>query len=139
MDDCVFCKISKKEIAAEIVFEDNQVLAFKDIRPSAPVHYLVIPRDHIQSIAHLSSVRGHEGSQRDSAPNGVEGNHPEIVARLIYVAKDLAKKLGLTGYKLVFNVGREGGQLIDHLHLHLLGGWTKKEDIESMPHPRLDK
>lgn len=119
--DCVFCKIAKKEIPTEFVYENKDVLGFKDIRPSAPVHYLIIPREHIQSIAHL------------------EGNHRDILAALIYVAKGLAKKEGLKGYKLVFNVGREGGQVIDHLHLHLLGGWTRKIDIDMMPHPSLDK
>lgn len=105
MSDCIFCKIAKKEIPAELAMETDSLMAFKDIRPSAPVHYLVIPKEHIQSIAHL------------------EGNHKEILAGLIYAAKDLAVKFGLKGYKLVFNVGREGGQVIDHLHLHLLGGW----------------
>ncbi len=108
--NCLFCKIAGKEIPASIAFEDSQVIAFKDIKPSAPVHYLVIPKEHIQSIAHL------------------EGNHKEILAAIIYTAKNLAEKLGLKGYKLVFNVGREGGQVIDHLHLHLLGGWTKAEE-----------
>jgi len=121
MTDCIFCKISKKEIPSEIIYEDKSVVAFKDIRPSAPVHYLVVPREHIKSIAHL------------------EDNHHDIVAVLIFVAKSLAKKADLKGYKLVFNVGREGGQVIDHLHLHLLGGWMKKEDIEVMPHSKLDK
>ena len=110
MQDCIFCKIVKKEIPTEFALEDDQVAAFKDIHPSAPVHYLVVPKEHIQSIAHL------------------EGNHKEILAAIIYAAKNLAAKLGLKGYKLVFNVGREGGQVIDHLHLHLLGGWTKKEE-----------
>ena len=87
--------------------ETDQIVAFKDIKPSAPVHYLIVPKDHIDSIAHL------------------EHNHRDILAKLVYTAKDLATKAGLTGYKLVFNVGREGGQLIDHLHLHLLGGWTE--------------
>ena len=105
--DCVFCKIAKREIPTEFVMETGQILAFKDIKPSAPVHYLVIPKEHIQSIAHL------------------EGNHKEIIAGLVYAAKELAVKLGLKGYKLVFNVGREGGQVIDHLHLHLLGGWSR--------------
>ncbi len=105
MSDCIFCKIVKKEIPTEFAIDTDEILAFKDIRPSAPVHYLVIPKEHIQSIAHL------------------EGNHKEILAGLIYAAKDLAVKFGLKGYKLVFNVGREGGQVIDHLHLHLLGGW----------------
>jgi len=119
--DCIFCKIAKKETPADFIFENNQVVAFRDIRPSAPVHTLIIPKEHIQSIAHL------------------EGNRRDILSALIYAAKDLAAREGLRGYKLIFNVGREGGQVIDHLHLHLLGGWTKKEDIDPMPHPGLDK
>jgi len=119
--DCIFCKIAKKEISSEIVFENKDLIIFKDIKPSAPVHYLIVPKEHIQSIAHL------------------EGNHKDVLAGLIYSAKDEAQKLGLKGYKLVFNVGREGGQVVDHLHLHLLGGWAKKADIDAMPCPSLDK
>lgn len=115
--DCIFCKIAKKELPSAVLLEDDQVMAFKDIHPSAPVHYLVIPKEHIQSIAHL------------------QGNHTEIISRLIFAAKKLAEQAGLKGYKLVFNVGKEGGQVIDHLHLHLLGGWTRKLDIDAMPHP----
>jgi histidine triad (HIT) family protein len=121
---CVFCGIVKKEVGAEILYEDDAVIAFKDIRPSAPVHYLIVPKEHIQSISHL------------------QNNHSEIISRLIFTAKALAEKGGLTGYKLVFNVGREGGQVIDHLHLHLLGGWRLDRDksaIENLPHPGLDK
>lgn len=118
--DCIFCKISKKEIPAEVAMENDKLTAFKDVRPSAPVHYLVVPKEHIQSIAHL------------------EGNHRDVLAEMIYAAKDLAAKLGLKGYKLVFNVGREGGQIIDHLHLHLLGGW-KKDESGNLPHPGVDK
>ena len=121
MPDCVFCKITKKEIPAEIIFEDGDLIVFKDIKPSAPLHYLVVPKEHIQSIGHL------------------QNNHKEIISKLIFRAKDEAQKAGLKGYKLVFNVGREGGQIIDHLHLHLLGGWTQKGDIDAMPHPGLDK
>lgn len=119
--DCVFCKIVKKEIPTDLLYEDDRLVAFKDIHPSAPVHQLIVPKEHIRSIAHL------------------EGNHKEVLAALIYTAKDLASEAGLKGYKLVFNVGSEGGQVIDHLHLHLLGGWGRKEDIEAMPHPSLDK
>ncbi len=119
--DCIFCRIIKKEIPSDILYEDDAVIVFKDAHPSAPVHYLVVPKDHIQSIAHL------------------EGNHKEVLASIIYTAKNMAEKLGLSGYKLVFNVGREGGQVIDHLHLHLLGGWNRKADIEAMPQPSLDK
>lgn len=121
---CLFCKIVNKEIPSEILYEDDEVIAFKDIKPSAPVHYLVVPKEHIQSIGHLG------------------GNHKEIVSQLIFTAKKLAEEAGLRGYKIVFNVGREGGQIIDHLHLHLLGGWhpvKNKEEIDAMPHPNLDK
>lgn len=105
--DCIFCKISIGEISSETVYEDSEVKVFKDLHPKAPVHLLVIPRIHIQSIAHL------------------EANHNDVIAKLIYTAKKVAEDRGLTGYKLLFNVGREGGQVIDHLHLHLLGGWAK--------------
>lgn len=118
MSECIFCKISKKEVPAAMLYENDKVMAFKDIRPSAPVHILVVPREHIESITHL------------------EGNHRDILAELIYTAKNLAVKSGLKGYKLVFNVGREGGQVIDHLHLHLLGGWGKGGG-DNLPHPGL--
>lgn len=114
--DCIFCSIANKQIPADFVYEDEKLVVFKDIKPDAPVHYLIVPKEHIQSIAHL------------------EGNHKEILAAMIYTAKDLAKKMGLKGYKLVFNVGREGGQLIDHLHLHLLGGWNGQTELEKMNH-----
>lgn len=105
MEDCIFCKIGAGTVASEVVFEDEEVMAFKDMHPKAPVHLLVIPKIHIQSIAHLQE------------------NHNGVIAKLIYTAKALAPRYELKGYKLVFNVGREGGQVIDHLHLHLLGGW----------------
>lgn len=111
--NCLFCQIAQGEKQADVVYEDNDVKVFKDIHPKAPVHLLVIPKIHIQSIAHL------------------EENHSDVIARIIYAAKATAAKLGLQGYKLVFNVGREGGQVIDHLHLHLLGGWGHKEDADS--------
>lgn len=112
--ECIFCKIIKKENPVAFVYEDDAVVIFKDIKPAAPTHYLVVPKIHIQSIAHL------------------EGNHRDILAALIYAAKDLAARLGLKGYKLVFNVGREGGQIIDHLHLHLLAGWSQKKNSEKL-------
>ena len=108
--DCLFCKIAQGEIPSDTLYEDKEMRVFKDIHPKAPVHLLVVPKMHIQSIAHLKA------------------DHTEIAARLLYTAKDIAKKEGLAGYKLVFNVGREGGQVIDHLHLHLLGGWPSKEE-----------
>lgn len=108
--DCIFCKIATEDAHADIVFSDKDVIVFTDINPKAPVHLLVVPKEHIQSIAHL------------------EANHADVVAKLIYTAKNVAKKMALGGYKLVFNVGRDGGQVVDHLHLHLLGGWDKPED-----------
>jgi len=106
--DCIFCKIIKKEVSADIVWEDNEIVVFKDINPKAPIHFLVVPKEHIRSI-------------KDLGPE-----HSDIVSKLIYTAKDVARKEGLAGYKLIFNVGRQGGQLVDHIHLHLLGGWDKK-------------
>lgn len=110
--DCLFCKIASGEVSSEIIYEDDELKAFTDIRPSAPVHILVIPKIHIESIAHL------------------EENHNDIIAKLIYRAKQIAADRDLLGYKLVFNVGREGGQVIDHLHLHLLGGWGSKDNSD---------
>lgn len=121
MSDCVFCKITNKEVPADVAYEDGKIMVFKDIRPSAPVHYLAVPKEHVESVAHLGE------------------NHQDLIVAMIYAAKKVAEAKGLKGYKLVFNVGREGGQVIDHLHLHLLGGWTQKSDIDAMPHPGLDK
>lgn len=106
-ENCIFCKIINKEIPAEIIFENDVLIIIKDIKPSAPFHHLVIPKKHIPSVAHL------------------EENDRDILADLFFAAKDDAQKAGLKGYKTIFNVGREGGQIIDHLHLHLMGGWTK--------------
>ena len=108
--DCLFCKIAKGDVASDIVYEDNEIKVFKDIHPKAPLHYLVVPKTHIQSIAHL------------------EADHNDIIVKIIYTAKREAEKAGLEGYKLIFNVGKEGGQEIDHLHLHLLGGWSTDAD-----------
>ncbi|OGF69695.1 histidine triad nucleotide-binding protein [Candidatus Giovannonibacteria bacterium RIFCSPHIGHO2_02_FULL_44_11] len=109
MDSCIFCKIAAKQDPAEILMESDSVVVFKDIYPSAPVHYLVVSKKHIPSIKEVS----HE----DEA----------LIGHLIHTAKDSAEKLGLSGYKLVFNVGKEGGQIVDHIHLHILGGWAKNK------------
>lgn len=105
--NCIFCKIVAKEIPAEIIFENKDLVVLQDIKPSAPFHHLIVPKKHIQSVAHLKE------SDKD------------IIADLFFAARDDAKKSGLKGYKTIFNVGREGGQIIDHLHLHLMGGWVK--------------
>ena len=117
--DCIFCKIVKGEISSEIIYSDKDFIAFKDIRPKAPVHILIIPKKHIVSINHL------------------EDGDKELMGELFLIVKKIAKEVNLKdkGYKLVFNVGRGGGQVIDHLHLHLLGGWgsEKERDIPGMP------
>jgi len=109
MIDCIFCKIAKHELPAKIVFENDNTIAFNDVSPKAPVHILIIPKTHIESIA------------QDKAEN--------IVKELIIVAKQIAKEKNLDGYKLVFNVGKKAGQTIQHLHLHLLS--AKNQDMSS--------
>jgi histidine triad (HIT) family protein len=104
--ECLFCQIANKEIPAEIVYEDDKILAFKDIKPVAPVHLLIIPKKHILSVNHL------------------EKQDRELIGELFLVAQKNAKEQGIskTGYRLVFNIGRDAGQTIEHLHLHLIGG-----------------
>ena len=102
MTTCLFCKIINKEIPSEIVYEDNKVLVFKDINPKAPIHLLVVPKEHISSIKDAGSEN--------------------IVSELISRVKKITKEKRIPGYKLVFNVGKEGGQIVEHLHLHLLAG-----------------
>jgi histidine triad (HIT) family protein len=102
--DCLFCKIINKEVPSDIVYEDSKVVVFKDINPKAPIHFLVVPKKHIASISQL------------------EEKDKELVTDLILVIKKITKEKNITGYKIVINVGREGGQVIDHLHLHLLSG-----------------
>jgi len=112
MDECLFCKIGSGAMSSEVVFEDTDIKVFTDLYPKAPIHLLIIPKIHIPSIAHL------------------EENHNEIISHMIFTAKKVAETKGLKGFKLIFNVGREGGQVIDHLHLHLLGGWPSADKKE---------
>ena len=107
MEECIFCKIVKGEIPSTKVFDEEKVIAFNDINPKAKVHILVIPKKHIESVKSL------EESDR------------VLVGELFLVAKNIAKEKNLQGYKIIINVGREGGQLVDHLHLHLLSGDVK--------------
>ena len=109
----IFTKIINKEIPADIVYEDDEVLAFRDIHPLAPVHILIIPKREIPSINDLDP---------DDAP---------LVGKMVLVARDMAKSLNISekGYKLLFRVGRDGGQEIPHIHLHLIGGARLHEDI----------
>lgn len=105
MADCLFCSIIKKEIPCIAVYEDDEILAFHDIDPKAPVHILLVPKAHIESAADLT--------QEDSA----------LLGRLFAVAANLAKENNLEkGWRIVSNVGKQGGQSVPHLHFHLLGG-----------------
>lgn len=110
--DCLFCKIINKEVPSDIVYEDEKVISFKDIHPKAPIHLLILPKKHIPSVNHL------------------EEKDKELVGNLFLVAKNIARDKNLNGYKLIVNVGKGGGQLIDHLHLHLLAGWKSPEERE---------
>ena len=105
MSDCVFCRIARGEIPARLVHEDDDLVAFHDLAPQAPVHVLLVPRRHLASLAEC-----HE-------------EEALLVGRLAIVAAELARRLGLaSGYRLVANTGEDGGQSVAHLHFHLLGG-----------------
>ncbi|QGU95504.1 HIT domain-containing protein [Clostridium bovifaecis] len=106
MEECIFCKIAKGEIPCKKVYEDDKVLSFEDINPKAPVHVLVIPKKHIESLNDLS--------EEDSY----------IMGHMMLVIKEIAKKVNIhdSGYRVAINCGKDGGQEVPHLHLHILGG-----------------
>ena len=110
MLECLFCRIVKKEIPAEIVFESKNLLAFKDINPQAPVHILIIPKEHI------------------TTTNDLEVKHKELIADILLTAKNLSSDYNIaeSGYRMVFNCNKNGGQAVNHIHLHLLGGRQMK-------------
>ena len=108
MKDCLFCKIINKELPSEIIYESDEIITLKDIHPKATFHILILPKKHITSINHLKL------------------EDKNLVGALFLVAKEIAKGNNLKGYKITINVGKEGGQLIEHLHLHLLGGKIKE-------------
>jgi histidine triad (HIT) family protein len=115
MDNCIFCKIAAKQIPASVVYEDDELLAFKDINPAAPVHLLVIPKQHIDSLSDCTDA------------------HAPVLGKMLALAPKLAAEHGIAvktgpdgqrsgGYKALFNVGPNGGQEVYHLHLHVYGG-----------------
>lgn len=106
MNDCIFCKIAAGDIPADTVYDDGEVLAFRDINPEAPVHLLLIPRRHIPTLNDLSEA--------DAA----------LVGRLYFAGKQIATELGVaeSGYRTVINCNRDAGQLVFHIHMHLLAG-----------------
>ena len=104
--DCIFCRIIAGEIPADYLYQDEEVVAFRDINPLTPTHLLVIPRKHIPSLVEMSEEDG------------------SVIGQMTMVANQLAKEQGIAdrGYRLVVNCGPEGGQLVPHLHMHVLGG-----------------
>jgi histidine triad (HIT) family protein len=110
--ECVFCRIVAGEIPADIIYQDKELLAFRDINPQAPTHILIIPKSHVASLTELT------------------GKQQALMGRLILLARDLAEKEGISarGYRLSVSCGADGGQLVPHLHFHLLGG-RKLDDM----------
>ena len=104
--ECIFCQIVAGKVPSEILYRDEEVIAFRDINPQAPTHLIIIPQKHIPSLAHLSE---------EQLP---------LIEHMINIANQLAKKEGVSesGYRLVISCGEQGGQLVPHLHMHLLGG-----------------
>lgn len=105
MDNCIFCKIVRKEIPAKVVYEDEDLLAFHDINPQAPIHILFIPKKHIESLDSLND------------------SDAELIGKIHLKIRDIARLHGLdkTGYRVVNNTGKDGGQTVFHIHFHLLG------------------
>ena len=106
MRDCIFCKIVSKEIKSDIVYEDDKIMVFKDINPQAPVHHLVIPKNHIASLSECSDEK------------------KEIIGELLLKAKEIAAGIPELegGFRIVINDGKDAGQAVFHIHAHLLGG-----------------
>lgn len=106
MDSCIFCKIINKEIPAKIIYEDDQILAFDDINPQAPVHVLIIPKDHYESL------------------NVIPENRADLLSHIILKARAIADLKGIreSGYRLVLNTAKDSGQEVFHIHFHILGG-----------------
>ncbi|MDC8445362.1 MAG: histidine triad nucleotide-binding protein [Nitrosomonas sp.] len=105
MDNCIFCKIAQGEIPAQIIYEDDDVIAFNDINPAAPVHFLIIPRIHIASLIDCEEI------------------HQGLLGKMLLLAPEIAKEQGCTdGFRTIINTGRVGGQEVFHLHIHIIGG-----------------
>lgn len=103
-DNCLFCKIIRGEIPAAKLYEDDDILAFRDIAPQAPVHFLVIPKKHLKG------------------PAAVSEEDEQVVGKMIRVGSEIAQKEGISHFRVVYNNGSEAGQTVFHLHMHILGG-----------------
>ena len=104
MTDCIFCKIIKGEINSSLIYQDEDVVAFNDIRPIAPVHFLIVPKNHVVSLAEC------------------DGSEQRLLGKILLLAPQLASEQGLKGFRTMINTGREGGQEVFHLHVHVFGG-----------------
>lgn len=113
MGDCIFCKIINREIPSDIVYEDDLVIAFRDIQPVAPVHVLVVPKDHIPSC------------------NEVEPQQEQVIGHVFTVCKKIADQLGVAadGYRIINNCGEDAGQTVKHIHFHLIAGVKMGEKL----------
>tara|TARA_B100000035_G_scaffold177831_1_gene151621 strand:+ start:2248 stop:2583 length:336 start_codon:yes stop_codon:yes gene_type:complete len=111
MENCIFCKIVKKEIPASIVYEDAELLAFKDINPIDKVHLLIIPKKHIENLFYCNE------------------EHKELLSKMLLLAPKLAKENGLEGFRTMINTGEKGGQEVFHIHFHIYGGSEKLAKI----------
>ncbi len=109
--DCIFCKIVAGDLPADKLFEDDEIVAFRDISPQAPFHGLIIPKTHIATL------------------NDVQDEQAGVIGRLLIVARQLAVEHDLPGYRVVLNTNREGGQVVFHVHMHLLGGRQMRGDL----------
>jgi len=103
-ENCIFCKIVNGSITSNKIYEDEDVIVFNDIYPKAKIHFLIVPKLHIESLATC------------------EAQHQSLLGKMLLLAPRLAKELGLTGFRTIVNTGRDGGQEVFHIHLHLLGG-----------------
>ncbi|WPD22409.1 MAG: histidine triad nucleotide-binding protein [Candidatus Electrothrix scaldis] len=103
-ENCLFCKIIKGEIPSDKLYEDDEVLAFRDIAPTAPVHFLVIPKKHI------------------SGPAAVAEEDQALIGKLMRIGSQVAKEEGIENFRVVFNNGAEAGQTVFHIHMHIIGG-----------------
>lgn len=122
MDNCIFCKITAGEIPSKIIHEDDDVLAFHDIRPAAPMHFLIVPKQHVATLSDCTE------------------SHAALLSKMMLLAPKLAAKLGCAyttdgtgigkgGFKTLFNVGPDGGQEVYHLHLHVIG--TPRSEVKA--------
>ncbi|HYD33952.1 MAG TPA: histidine triad nucleotide-binding protein [Methylophilaceae bacterium] len=104
MTDCIFCKIIKGEINSSKIYEDQDVIVFNDIHPIAPVHFLIVPKEHVESLAECGA------------------SEQSLLGKILLLAPQLAREHGLKGFRTMINTGREGGQEVFHLHVHVFGG-----------------